>query len=243
VGKGIFITGTDTGVGKTLVAGAFADALRRKGVSVGVYKPIVSGCRKVNGQWVADDTLFLKKCAQVSDGLDEISPFCFQHPLAPMVAAEKAKRKISFTAIRAGLKRLQKKYEFVIVEGVGGLMVPITPTKTVVDMMRLCGYPVLVVGRLGLGTLNHTLLTLSELKRARAKVAGVVLNQEVPMSKKGLAEQTNQKVLQRLTRTPVWSPFPYMSQASVEKGKVKFNVSALKQFFRQSGCLKRVLSI
>lgn len=241
--RGIFITGTDTGVGKTLVAGAIADGLRKKGVSVGVYKPVVSGCSKQNGRWIAEDTLFLKKCARVTDSPEEISPFCFRYPLAPMVAAEKEKRKISFREIRYGLSRIQKKYDFVIVEGVGGLMVPVAPSKTVVDLIAMCGYPVLVVGRLGLGTLNHTLLTLSELKKSGLKVAGVVLNQNLNNQGKGPAEKTNQKVLQSMVKVPVWSPFPYLKESSVEKGKARFDSPALKTFFRRSGCLEKVVSL
>ncbi len=221
--SGIFITGTDTGVGKTVVAGALAAYLRKEGVSVGVMKPMASG---------TEDSLFLKKCAGVDDPLDWITPVSFKTPLAPYVASQIEKRKVSFALIEKRFKQLKKKYDFLIVEGVGGLLVPLAPRKTCVDLIQLTRFPALVVSRLGLGTINHTLLTLSEMKRNRLQIKGVLFNAE-KNQKKGLAEKTNPIQVQKQTEVPVLGELPYMKSISTDKLKTDFNWRSLNPLFKK----------
>lgn len=231
--KGIFITGTDTGVGKTVLAGALAATLRAQGISVGVMKPFATGCALKNGKWVSPDTLFLKKCAGVPDSVEEISPLRFRSPLAPLVAATLEKRKINFSHLKEAFLKLKTRYDYLIVEGIGGIMVPLTAQKTVVDLAKFCGFPVLVVSRLGLGTLNHTLLTLSECRKHQLKIAGVVFNNGAKKRKKSLAEKTNPKVLKKLGAVPVFADFPYLPKVNVEKGRTQMNLTHLSQYFKK----------
>ncbi len=222
--NGIFVTGTDTGVGKTVVAGALAAYLRRQGVRVGVMKPIASGS--------FNDTLFLKKCAGVEEALNQITPIFLRAPLAPYVAAQIEKKKISFQLIQKRFAALKKKYDFLIVEGVGGLLVPITARKTGVDLIQLTQFPALVVSRLGLGTLNHTLLTLSELRKNKIKIKGVLFNAMAKQSQ-GLAEKTNPHTVAKLGKVSVWNAFPFSSKVNVDQGKTDFDWKKLTPLLRK----------
>ncbi len=173
----IFVCGTDTDVGKTFVTSALIRSLVRKGVRAGGFKPCESGCRKKRGRLVGGDSVQLKEAGQMPESLDLINPYQFQEALAPGVAAQRAKIKISFSKIKKSLQQLAKNYDLLFVEGAGGLLVPISGRKTNLDLIRFLNLPVLLVARLGLGTINHTLLTLDCLKKNKVPVLGVILNQ------------------------------------------------------------------
>ena len=188
--KGLFVTGTDTGIGKTVVAGAVAAALARRGVKVGVFKPFASG------SW--DDTRFLKKAAGVSDALDAITPFYFKYPLAPLASLKLERRSIRAHEVLERAVPLFKKYDFVVVEGVGGAAVPITNLYEASDAAKDLGIPAVIVARLGLGTLNHALLTREHLARKGIECRGAILNARFG-SPRGLAEKTNPGILNDLS--------------------------------------------
>ncbi len=189
--KGLFIAGTDTAVGKTYVAGGFAKALRQQGVNVGVFKPFESGLKEGHA-----DFRYLKEMAGVSDPDHEICPNQFSESIAPGVAAEREGREINWCDVTDSFEVLATKHSFLIVEGAGGLLVPLAPGKTNIDLIKACEFPVLLVARLGLGTINHTLLSLEALERRNIPCVGVVLNRTT--SKKTLAEETNPKALKDL---------------------------------------------
>lgn len=195
----IFICGTDTAVGKTFITGAICAYLQSEGVKAGAYKPLESG----NG----GDAAFLKKIAGMKEDLKMINPYYFKEPLAPGVAALRCKRKVSFDVIVNNLKKLQKNYDLILIEGAGGLLVPIQGKLTNLDLIKYLKTPVLVIARLGLGTINHTLLTLEHLKRNRVKVLGVILNQTTP--RKTIADKTNPGVLKKYD-VPLLGTFPYV---------------------------------
>lgn len=197
--RGIFITGTDTGVGKTLIAGAIARAFVRRGLRVGVMKPFASGA------W--DDTRFLKRAAGVDDALEAITPFYFRYPLAPYASLKLERRSIDPRTLKKKAAPLAKKYDFLIVEGIGGAAVPITSRYTALDIPRDLGLDVLVVARLSLGTLNHTLLTLAHVRARRLKIRGIVLNDHPPVPRT-LAHKTNPGALKALAGAPVLGIFP-----------------------------------
>ena len=209
--KGIFITGTDTGVGKTLIAGALASWLRSQGTSTGVLKPFSSG------SW--DDARFLKKCANVSEKLSEISPFYFKYPVAPAVSLRIEKRSIQPQTLKAKIRPLLKKYTYWVVEGIGGAAVPITSTTDAMDVARDLRLPVLVVSRLSLGTLNHTFLTVQYAKAKKLRVCGIILNQH-PSRRRGIAEKTNPKMIERMTGVPVLGIFPTLPKRTIKDPKL-----------------------
>ncbi len=169
---GLFVTGTDTEVGKTVVASAIAATLAARGERVAVYKPAVTGLDEATG--APPDHELLKASAHSTQALDEISPYRFGPPLSPHLAAELAGEEIEPTRLRAGATRAAAGADALIVEGVVGLLVPLTPDYLVRDFARDLGLPLLVVAQPGLGTINHTLLTLESARAAGLEVAAVV---------------------------------------------------------------------
>lgn len=200
--KGIFITGTDTGVGKTYVGACIAAALRGKGIDVGVMKPAETGCRLRRGEPVPADALVLMRAAGIADPLELVNPFRFLAPLAPLVAAERDGKRLRLRTIVTAYRELEQRHEFMIVEGAGGVLVPLTADKSYRDLAALLGLPVLIVARPGLGTINHTLLTIEALRRKNIPLAGIVINYVAPRSS-GLAERTNPAVIERLSGVPI----------------------------------------
>ncbi|MCE2395716.1 dethiobiotin synthase [Candidatus Poribacteria bacterium] len=205
---GIFITGTDTEIGKTVVAGGLAAALKAAGVNVGVMKPIASGGVEHKGQIVSEDALFLKHAAQVDDALDLVNPICLHHPLAPSVAAEIEGVSIDLRQVDEAFAQLRQRHEFMVVEGVGGIAVPICEEMLVTDMAQRFRLPLLIVARPNLGTINHTVLTVEFARSHNLKICGIVLNASQAGSR-GLAEDTNPKELARLTHLPILGTVPF----------------------------------
>lgn len=173
--RGIFVTGTDTGVGKTIVAATLARLLRMNGIKVGVMKPVTSGCREVSGKLVSDDAQLLSQAAGVELS-EDIAPYCLREALAPAEAAKIDGVRIDFAAIKASFDRLASVNDYVIVEGAGGLMVPLSGGMLVADLARELGLSLLVVARPGLGTINHTVLTCFAARQMGLQVAGVIIN-------------------------------------------------------------------
>lgn len=166
--RGAFITGTDTGIGKTWVACRLAEALRERGLRVGVFKPAESGD--------GGDALKLKRAAGSLLPLELIRPYHFKRPLAPAVAAKLEERRVSLDALRMSFEQVRRGSDLVLIEGAGGLLVPYGPRLDGAGVAKALGLPLLIVARPGLGTINHSLLTLEAARQRRLKLVGVLLN-------------------------------------------------------------------
>jgi len=203
--KGIFITGTDTGVGKTIASAAIAMLLRRMGHTVGVMKPVTSGCIERDGHLVSEDAELLCFAAGTAVTPD-CAPYLLKAPVAPSIAASLEGVKIDFEVIRAAYLRLAESHEFVIVEGAGGLMVPLAGGLLISDLASHLGLPVVVVARPGLGTINHTLLTTFTGRTMGLVVKGVIVNRypELP----GQAEAYAPHLIASLSGTQLLGVFP-----------------------------------
>ena len=164
-GAGVFVTGTDTGVGKTLVTAALALALKRLGRSVGVMKPIETGITPSRVE--RSDAARLRAVVESEETLGAICPYQFEQPVAPLAAAQAERRTIDLRVIRQVYRLLVNRYDYVVVEGIGGVRVPIAPKADVMDLIRSLKLPVVVVGRAGLGGINHALLVVDALRRRR----------------------------------------------------------------------------
>ncbi len=199
--KTYFIAGTDTGVGKTVVASAMAAAFRLKGYHVGVMKPVACG------SW--EDSSLLKDAAQCTDTLTDITPVYFKNPLSPNVASKLERMPASISAIRRSFAKLKIKYDVMIIEGCGGLLVPVTDRFFVVDLIGLFESKVVLVSRSGLGAINHSLLSLEALRQRRIKPLGVIFSRPQGGSL-SLPETTNPDVVAKLGHTRVLGVFPYM---------------------------------
>ena len=170
--RGVFVTGTDTGVGKTLVACALVRGLRSLGLDVGVMKPVETGVGAAGPR----DAIALREAAGVDDPLELVCPFALALPAAPTVAAAAEGRRIDLEVIRRAFATLASRHGCVVVEGAGGLLVPVSDGASMADLARELGLPLLVVARASLGTINHTLLTLEAARTRGLRVAGIVIS-------------------------------------------------------------------
>ncbi len=208
--NGIFITGTDTGVGKTYVACGIARGLRRRGVNVGVMKPAETGCIRRRGILIPSDAIRLMKAAVVRDALHRVNPYRFADPLAPSIAAEFAGgKRINPSKIRESFRMLSRRHDFTIVEGAGGIMVPLVKDYLFLDLAEDLRLPVLIVARPGLGTINHTLLSISAIRTRRMRIAGVVINYAMSDWKTGLAEKTSPHAIEMAAGVSILGTLQY----------------------------------
>jgi dethiobiotin synthetase len=200
---GLFVTATDTGVGKTYVAALIARALRDTGRKVGAYKPVCSGAElREDGTAGWDDVDTLTAAIGGQFDSQRVCPLRFQAPLAPNVAARREGAQIDFERLCDGSRWWQGRVEILLVEGVGGLLCPLTDRETIADLAVALKYPLLVVARLGLGTINHTLLTVEAARSRGLDICGVLLNEPEPLASLCGTEENPVEIEQR-ARIPV----------------------------------------
>jgi dethiobiotin synthetase len=197
MGQGIFITGTDTGVGKTFIACALATLLRERGYRIGVMKPAETGCAGEDGGLFAQDAARLKQASGSADDLGKICPYQLPEPLAPSIAAERAGVKIDVDRLITIYQEICAANDITLVEGAGGLMVPLLPSYTFADFVRVLKLPMIVVAANKLGCINHLLLTLEHASCKGLMVLGYILNH--PANELSLAANTNRETLASLT--------------------------------------------
>lgn len=236
--KGIFVTGTDTGVGKTIVAATLARLLKKRGMNVAVMKPVTSGCREEGGLLVSDDAELLCNAAGISCS-DDVSPYCLREPLAPTEAAKIDGVRIDFSVIKSAFNRLASSCDYVIVEGAGGLMVPLSGGLLVADLVRELCLPLLVVARPALGTINHTVLTCFAAQQMGLQVAGVVIN-GMPESP-GMAEKSAPHLIGSLCGAPVLGIWP--QRGEIEQIKVVEELSGWLEDQVETGIVLRELGL
>jgi dethiobiotin synthetase len=214
--KGLFITGTDTGVGKSFVAAGLARCLRDRGIRPGVLKPAETGCALRRGRRIPRDGAFLKYMAGVAEPIEEIVPYRLAAPLAPQVAAEREGVRIQTRRIQQAFQRISSRYACTLVEGAGGILVPVTRKCSMADLMGRFKLPVLLVSCIGLGTLNHTLLTLYYLAQHGIPVAGIVLND--PWGCRDLSARSNPTTLGQWSSVPILGNIPYRRGIRISRG-------------------------
>lgn len=212
--KGIFVTGTDTGVGKTVVTAAIAWNLTQAGKRVALMKPVQTGTI-VSGP---TDIEFVQKVLGADYSLDVSCPYMFSDPVAPLVASMLVGERIDIKKIKDAYSRLSSDNDFVIVEGAGGLLVPILEDYFMSDLALDLDLPVLIVTRPNLGTLNHTFLTLESAKKRGLDVAGIVIS-NFPWDP-GLPEQTNPELILSMTGDNILGVIPNDNSISVVNGDI-----------------------
>ncbi|HZD60235.1 MAG TPA: dethiobiotin synthase [Anaerolineae bacterium] len=217
--KGFFITGTDTGIGKTVITAGLLGVLRRRGIDAMALKPVQTGSAYKNGGILSEDARFYKAAANISYDDNELVAYYLEHPLAPAVAAELEGETIELDRILAHIERMAKKHEFILIEGAGGLLVPLIGSQvTIMDLAILLGLPLLIVARAELGTINHTALTVSCARAGGLEVAGIVIN-GYNHQNPSPAEETNPRVIESMTGVPVTGLVPKVAEVSVEAGE------------------------
>jgi dethiobiotin synthetase len=202
--RGLFVTGTDTGVGKTEVACALLEEARARGLDVVGMKPAQSG---VGGEGPTDAELLREACGGV-EPLEAICPYSFEAPLAPAVAARLAGVALSLERIEECARALAARHAAVLVEGAGGILVPLTEERSYADLAARLGLPVLVVARAGLGTVNHTALTVEALLRRGLRLLGIVLDRCGPVDDPSVAH--NAREIARITGSEPLALLPWV---------------------------------
>jgi len=234
--NGIFVTGTDTDVGKTLMAAGITAALRQRGLKAGYFKPVQSGCPEEEGRLIPTDARLVQDLAGLPEPLDLLTPIALRLPLAPGVAAAREGVKVDLERVAAAFRVLAGRYDFLVVEGAGGLYVPLVNAKfLVLDLARWLKLPLLVVARAGLGTINHTALTVMAARQAGLPVAGVILNRG--SLNPGLAEQTNPGVIEALTGVTILGKVPEIAHLESPEGK-RFFLSVMTEICSRTDFLK-----
>jgi dethiobiotin synthetase len=199
-----FITGTDTGVGKTHVTALLLAELRRRGLPAAAMKPIACGADGRN------DARTYRRLMNNAVPLARLNPIYLRHPLAPSVAARLEGRTINLRQIHAAFRLLTADFSPVLVEGAGGLLVPIQRNYFIADLARDLNLPVIIIARLGLGTLNHTLLTVRQAQAAGLTIRGIILNDLT--GHRGLAARTNIIEIPKLTGIPLLGVVPHRAR-------------------------------
>lgn len=238
---GAFIAGTDTGVGKTVVAAALARHLSKRGIDVGVMKPVETGVPSPTS--LSCDAIRLKVAAASQEKLSLIRPYYFHAPVAPLAASRLERKPIRLSTILSGFRALRTRHAVTLVEGVGGVYVPLTTSHDVLDLMQEMKLPVIVVGRAGLGGINQARLTLEALRRRELPVLALVLNHAVESKGATAVRQarTTIALVRELAGVPVIGPLPYVG--AVQRGwaqgvDVLAEMAAIKQLagvLRSSG--------
>jgi dethiobiotin synthetase len=212
--KGLFITGTDTGVGKTRVTAVLAVALRQYGLRVGVMKPVETGCVEEDGQLLAQDSFFLRQISGCTALPEIVTPYMFREPLAPAIAAQHEGQEIDLDHIARCYEKLAAEHDIVLVEGAGGLLVPLTRQESFLDLATRLDFPILVVARNILGTINHTALTVTVASQC-CRVIGIVLN-TIAAEVQDASQTSNAEALQVWGGAPLVGQVPYVSEITVE---------------------------
>ncbi len=223
VSPGYFVVGTDTGVGKTVVTALLTLHLQAKGIDVGVMKPFASGCHmdgEVNNSGEEDDGQWLKRVTASTDELAQVNPVRWSEALTPLTAARRAGDQCDYWQIAQDtLAQLQARHECVVVEGVGGLFAPIAQRDGQIlnnaDWAVESGYPVVLVARRILGTINHTLLTIEALRARNIAIAGLVFCDSVEVDESDVAVQTSPALIAEISGLEINGQVPFMQDLSL----------------------------
>jgi len=217
--RGVFITGTDTGVGKTVVASSLAWALKRRKIDVGVMKPFATANRVFSKKYRSRDTSILAKAAETSEPDSELNPFFYRRAASPLMASEIVGVKAPcLDEALAAFRKIASRHKFVIVEGIGGIMVPITEKYVIGDFAKMIALPVIIVSSPHLGTLNHTLLTVTACRNLGLDIAGIIIN-KMPL-KPSIVEERTPRTIHEMTGVRVLAVIEYSrNQNYLKAGK------------------------
>jgi dethiobiotin synthetase len=210
-----------------VVAAGLALVLRDRGMKVGVMKPVATGCYGADERLISHDAVFLMEAAQ-NEYPALSSPARFRNPLSPNVAAMLEKKEVDLPNILKSYRELQKHYDFIIVEGIGGLMVPLKKDYYVANLIRDMGLPIVIVSYAGLGAINHTMLTVDAAMIRGLQVRGIIFNR-VSVTNYSLAELTNPKVIHDLSGVPILGSLPDIEGLNMDNCQF----GKLKEIFRE----------
>jgi len=222
--KGLFVTGTDTGIGKTLASCALLHALRGRGLRAAGMKPVASGCERIDGEWKNADALALQRAGAFAAEYADINPFVLPLPLAPELAARDTGIEVGLQPILDAHARLAAQADAVVVEGVGGWAAPLSASLMQADLVRALQLPVVLVVGLRLGCLNHALLSARAIAADGCRLIGWIANAIDP----GMdAVEDNIAMLAARLQAPCWGVLPHMPNAEPAAMAAQLRVPAL----------------
>ena len=216
VPKGYFISGTDTGIGKTVVTACLLAFYRKHSINTGIMKPIETGVDPSSSSEANSDAKFLLMVSGNLDTLEEVCPIRLKPTAAPLQAARMQDQPLNIDSILEQFHKLQRKYDQVLVEGIGGLLVPLKVDYLISDLIKEMQLPLIIVSSFSLGTLNHTLLTLKAAQLASIEIAGIILNHSENRPLNGI-ELGQKALIEELSGVPVIGQCPFISSISAEK--------------------------
>ena len=202
----VYVTGTDTGIGKTLASCTLLHALRAHGLRAAGMKPVASGCERIDGEWKNADALALQVAGEPGIAYADINPFALEHPLAPELAARDAGIEVALPSILAAHARLAERTDALIIEGVGGWAAPLSASLMQADLVRTLRVPVLLVVGLRLGCLNHALLSARSIAADGAHLAGWIASHVDPAMER---VDDNLAMLRERLPAPCWGVLPH----------------------------------
>jgi dethiobiotin synthetase len=217
---GVFITATDTGAGKTIIGAGLAACLKKRGVNVGVMKPVESGGRA--------DSQFYASVIDTGDPIELINPYHFSLPVSPHQAAREEGKEVKYEVLENAYKSLRSRHDFLIVEGAGGFFCPFSETLLAADVMERFGLPILVIAKPRVGTINHILLTLDCAKRRRISVVGVIIN-HIQDESGGVATKSKPEEFTRFADVPLLGVLSYIGHSGQESLNIDAIVSAIEK--------------
>jgi len=213
--RGVFITGIDTEIGKTEIACGFAWLLRKNEIKVGVMKPFATSSKIYSKDYKSQDTAKLAKAAGVGDPDETLNPVFLPLAASPLMAAEISHKPINLKKVFEKFMLLKKKYDFIVVEGIGGVMVPITNKVSLLHIVRKMNLPVIIVSRPKLGSINHTVMTINACREFKVPIVGIIFNQ-MPI-RPNIVESMTPFYIERLTKTKTLSVIPFMDICNSKK--------------------------
>jgi len=234
--KGIYIIGTDTGVGKTVVSAGLMCLLLAQRYKSAYFKPVASGAVVMNGIAEATDAVFVQKASGFVEKSEWITPFVFKNPVSPHLAARLEQVPVDIDIIKSRLQYLKESYEWIIAEGAGGLAVPLNDEGYMqYDLIRELGFPCLLVARAGLGTINHTVLTVQAARAAGLKIKGIMINGYTG----SLPERDNVETIIRLAGIPYITNLPVIAGMDTDRGQT----GNLREIFEKSIVIDDIMDL
>ncbi len=212
ISRGVFVAGTDTEVGKTFVSAALVAGLRARGVEAGYLKPVSTDGQEQDGRLVSPDALWVGRVCGLADAYHRLNPICLAHALSPLAAARLEGVELAWPELVRRVRDSLAGQRFWVCEGVGGVLVPLCPGRTALDLMAELDLPVVVAARPGLGTINHTLLTIEALRARDLAVVGFVFSgqEEGPASQSSQA--SNSRLIEEFSGARFLGALPWLDE-------------------------------
>ena len=219
--KGLFVTATDTDIGKTVISGAILAALKNRGTNIGALKPLASGCIRNNqGILEAEDATFLMKALDFPEGKrSEVNLLSLEPALTPAVAAKVSGVEINISTVMEHCHKVADKYEAVLVEGVGGITAPLVDDYLLADMIVEMKLPTVLVATAGLGSINQVVLTYEYAKQRNINLVGIIIN-KYDENNAGILEESNIEYMKRLTGLPILGKFPILKSLDISSSQL-----------------------